>query len=57
MKIKILSVVAKKTIDKQYGFAILPTIVIEAHPTHKVWHLIWLECYEVHQKRKWLITY
>jgi len=56
MKIQILSVKAEKSIDKRYGFAVLPTIAIEAHPTHKTWHLIWLECYEVYQGRKWLIT-
>lgn len=56
MKKLILEVKAQKTIDKQYGFAFFPTIVIEAHPTHKRWHLIWLESYEIYRKSKWLIT-
>ena len=56
MKKLILEVEAQKTVEKQYGFAFLPTIVIEAHPTHKRWHLIWLESYEVYRTKKWLIT-
>lgn len=42
--------------SKTYGFAFLPTIVIEAHPTHKRWHLIWLEAYEKFNNKKWIIN-
>lgn len=38
-----------------YGFAFLPKIVIEAHPTHKRWHIIWLEAYEKSYGKNWLI--
>ena len=37
------------------GFAFWPTIVIEAHPTNRRWHLIWWECYEIDRGKKWLI--
>lgn len=38
------------------GFAFLPTIVLEAHPSESRWHLIWWECYEVTGGKKWLIS-
>ena len=55
MRKNILSVEIKKTSDKHYGFAFFPKIVIEAHPTHRRWHLIWLEAYEISMSKNWLI--
>lgn len=56
MKLKIY----EKEIDKQMGkkFALFPTVVTEAHPTHSTEFLIWLEWYEIDAKYgsiKWLI--
>lgn len=55
MKKQLFSIEINKSRNKVYGFAFLPTIVLEAHPTHKVWHLVWLEAYEVFQGKKFII--
>lgn len=36
-------------------FAFLPTIVFQAHPTHRTAHLIWLEGYEIYNGVKFLV--